>query len=58
MKVLTIDERFELSQQWNSINKENHQAQLDFIEEHQLWGAIPTIFDFSQDEISDLQNDF
>ena len=37
MKLLSLQERFDLAGKWNSIPKENSEAQLAFIEQNQLW---------------------
>lgn len=45
MKVLTVDERFELSKKYEEL-KGNDEKELAFIEEHDLFGALPGLFDF------------
>lgn len=54
MKLLSIQERFDLAGKWNSIPKENSEAQLSFIEQHQLYGALPDIFNFTTTQLQKI----
>lgn len=42
MKMFTLDERFELKKQWDKI--EDDAEQIEFIEQHDLFGALPDFF--------------
>lgn len=54
MKILSVEERFELMQQWQAIDSNDHEAQIKFIEEHSLWGACPQIFENLGNNLEDL----
>ncbi|MBV5277718.1 MAG: type IV secretion system DNA-binding domain-containing protein [Campylobacteraceae bacterium] len=54
MKLLSIQERFDLAGKWNSIPKENSEAQLSFIEQYQLYGALPDIFNFTTTQLQKI----
>jgi hypothetical protein len=59
MKLYTPEERFELMTQWNKISDDDPGAQLKFLEEYDLFGAVPGIFDFKdQENLSSLIDDF
>ena len=53
MKMFSKDQRFELFKTWTEIKSKNDQAkELEFIEEHDLFGALPSFFYFdSEDEL-------
>ncbi|WNY99950.1 type IV secretion system DNA-binding domain-containing protein [Sulfurospirillum sp. 'SP'] len=54
MKLLSLQERFDLAGKWNSIPKENSEAQLAFIEQNQLYGALPDIFNFTTTQLQKI----
>lgn len=54
MKLLSLQERFDLAGKWNSIPKENSEAQLAFIEQNQLYGALPDIFNFTTAQLQKI----
>ena len=53
MQILSIDERFKLSEEWNSISEDDYESQIAFIDKYELWGACPNIFQFSEDELEE-----
>lgn len=54
MKMFTVDERFELKKEWDKI--EDDAEQIEFIEQHGLFGALPAFFEFeSQEERLELE---
>jgi len=55
MKVLSLEERFKLAQEWNSISEDDYDAQIAFIDKYELWGACPNIFQFSEDELEQCE---
>ncbi len=60
MKILSIEERRKLADEWDEIGENNYEAQFKFIEKHNLWGACPNIFDFTDEEMmmmSELADD-
>lgn len=56
MKLLSVDERFKLSQEWNQL--EDEEEQFEFIERNELFGALPNIFDFDEMDMEDIEDDF
>lgn len=48
MKMFTVDERFELKTKWDKI--EDDAEQIEFIEQHGLFGALPAFFEFESPE--------
>lgn len=48
MKMFTVDERFELKKEWDKI--EDDASQIEFIEQHGLYGALPAFFEFESPE--------
>lgn len=54
MKLLSLQERFDLAGKWHSIPKENSEAQLAFIEQNQLYGALPDIFNFTTTQLQKI----
>ncbi|MEA3523614.1 MAG: hypothetical protein U9R50_11670, partial [Campylobacterota bacterium] len=54
MSLLNADERFELLKQWQAISDDDHEAQVEFIEKHNLWGACPAIFENIGENLDDL----
>lgn len=48
MKMFTVDERFELKKEWDKI--EDDAEQIEFIEQHGLFGALPAFFEFKSPE--------
>ena len=60
MKILSINERFELAQKWNEIAEDDYAAQVEFIEKYDLWGATPQIFDpkYLNEDMEELEDDF
>jgi len=54
MNLLSLQERFDLAGRWNSIPKENSEAQLAFIEQNQLYGALPDIFNFTTTQLQKI----
>jgi len=51
MKILTLEQRFELAKEWNAITEDDYDAQIAFIDKHELWGACPEIFMFDSEEL-------
>ncbi len=45
MKLFTATERFELMQKWNEIPDSDPEAQFEFLEKNELFGAVPGIFE-------------
>ena len=58
MSILTLNDRKKLSDEWDAIGENDYEAQFKFIEEHNLWGACPNIFEFTNEELSMLAEDF
>ena len=56
MKALTVDERFELSKKYEEL-KGNDEKELAFIEEHDLFGALPGLFDF-RDNVETIEDEW
>ena len=56
MKLLTVDERFELKQKYEQIQGDD-EKELKFIEQHDLFGALPGIFDFKDKVELDIIED-
>jgi len=54
MNLLSLQERFDLAGRWNSIPKENSEAQLAFIEDNLLYGALPDIFNFTTTQLQKI----
>lgn len=54
MKLLSLQERFDLAGKYHSIPKENSEAQLAFIEQNQLYGALPDIFNFTTTQLQKI----
>lgn len=53
MNILTMQERFALYTEWNNFGDEDTSAKFDFIEKHNLWGALPGIFDFNDSDLNE-----
>ena len=49
MRMFKVDERFKLKVEYDSI-KGNDQKELEFIEKHDLFGALPEFFMFKSEE--------
>jgi hypothetical protein len=63
MKLLTPLERFKLKEEWNSFDEFDVSAQLAFLEKHDLFGAVPDIFNIDESQIGvqdvkDMADDF
>jgi len=54
MQLLSIDERFELFTEWSNIADDDFNTKYDFIEKHNLFGALPGLFQFEDEFINDL----
>lgn len=52
MKLLTLDDRLKLKNDFEGLSDESEQ--LEFIEENDLFGALPDLFVFSEDEIGEI----
>lgn len=55
MKMYSKDERFILSTVWQKI-KGDEQKELEFIESHDLFGALPAFFEFPDMDKTDMEN--
>jgi len=63
MKLLTPLERFKLKEEWNSFDESDAAGQLAFLEKHDLFGAVPNIFNIDEsqlavNDIKDMADDF
>ena len=58
MSILTLKDRKLLSDEWDAIPENDYEAQAKFITKHNLWGACPNIFDFTEEEYLQLSEDF
>jgi hypothetical protein len=56
MNILSLDERFNLSKEWNSISGDDYDTQVQFIEDNKLWGACPEIFNFTDEMLEQLED--
>ncbi len=52
MKMYSVDERFKLHQEWLKIENDE-EKELEFIEKHDLFGALPGFFEFNNEELNE-----
>jgi len=57
MKILKPDERFKLKIEFDNCGGDA-EKELAFIEKNDLFGALPNIFEFADDEIANLEDGF
>lgn len=56
MKLLTVDDRFNLKKEWDKLDDEA--AQLEFIEKNELFGALPNLFDLDETEVEIVEDNW
>jgi hypothetical protein len=55
MQMFSKDQRFELFQKWTEIKeKKDEEKELEFIEKHDLFGALSSFFEFNDGELGEL----
>ncbi len=54
MKMFKVDERFKLKVEYDSI-KGDEAKELEFIEKHDLFGALPEFFEFKHEEAEEIR---
>lgn len=51
MNIYNLEERLEIYSKFMNIDPNDSSAKFDFIEKHELWGALPAFFEFETGEL-------